>query len=117
MSPFAFFCIFPFAFIVRTLIFRGAEEAGVEPIGISFTGALDILHARLPDVKKSRPMSKQWLADLIREISRERLPSRVDRINPRKLKKRSKAWPTKHDSDRDPPKPSGPFADQISISI
>ena len=104
-------------FIVRTLIFRGAEEAGVEPIGISFTGALDILHARLPDVKKSRPMSKQWLADLIREISRERLPSRVDRINPRKLKKRSKAWPTKHDSDRDPPKPSGPFADQISISI
>jgi hypothetical protein len=104
-------------FIVRTLIFRGAEEAGVEPVKISFTGALDILHARLPEAKKSRPMQKKWLADLIREIGREQLPPRVQRINPRKLKKRSKAWPTKHDSDRGPPKPSGPFANHISISI
>jgi hypothetical protein len=104
-------------YIVRKLIFRSAKEAGVDPIGISFTGALDILHARLPEAKKSRTMTKKWLAELISEISRERLPARVDRINPRKLKKRSQAWPTKHDSDRSPPKPSGPFADQIEISI
>lgn len=104
-------------FIVRTLIFRSAEEAGVEPIQISFTGALDILHARLPEATKSRPMAKKWLAELIREIGREQLPPRVARINPRKLKKRSKAWPTKHDSDRKPPPPSGPFAEQIEISI
>ena len=104
-------------FIVRTLIFRGSEQAGVEPIRISFTGALDILHARLLEAKKSRPMRKQWLADLIREISQEQLPRRVDRINPRKLKKRSKAWPTKQDTDRHPPKPIGRFADLIEISI
>jgi hypothetical protein len=102
--------------IVRTLIFRGAQQAGVEPIAISFTGALDILHARLPETKKSRPMTKKWLADLISEIGREQLPPRACRINPRKLKKRSKAWPTKRDSDRSPPKPSGPFVDQIEIS-
>jgi hypothetical protein len=104
-------------FIIRTLIFRGAEDAGVDPIRISFTGALDILHARLPEAKKSRPMTKKWLDELIREIGREQLPPRVDRINPRKLKKRSKAWPTKRDQDRSPPKPSGPFANQIEISI
>jgi Transposase DDE domain/Insertion element 4 transposase N-terminal len=104
-------------FIVRTLIFRAAEQAGVEPIRISFTGTLDILHARLPETKKSSPMRKQWLAELILEISQEQLPQRVDRINPRKLKKRSKAWPTKQDTDRSPPKPSGRFAEQIEISI
>jgi hypothetical protein len=104
-------------FIVRTLIFRGAEQAEVEPIRISFTGALDILHARLPEAKKSKPMRKQWLADLIQEISQEQLPPRVDRINPRKLKKRSKAWPTKKDTDRRPPKPIGRFAEIIVISI
>ena len=104
-------------FILRTLIFRSAEEAGVEPIRISFTGALDILHARLPETKKSRPLKKKWLDDLITEISQEQLPPRVDRINPRKLKKRSKAWQTKRDGDRSPPKPSGPFTDQIQISI
>jgi hypothetical protein len=104
-------------FIVRTLIFRSCEQAGVEPIRISFTGALDILQARLPEAKKSRPRRKQWLADLIREISQEQLPPRVDRINPRKLKKRSKAWPTKQDTDRRPPLPIGRFADLIEISI
>jgi hypothetical protein len=104
-------------FIVRTLIFRGAEQAGVEPIRISFTGALDILHARLPEAHKSRRMSRKWLTDLISEIGREQLPPRANRINPRKLKKRSEAWPTKRDTDRKPPKPSGPFIEQIEISI
>lgn len=104
-------------FIVRTLILRGAEQAQVEPRTISFTGALDILHARLPDAKQSRRLRRRWLADLITEISKEQLPQRVDRINPRKLKKRSKAWPTKQDTDRSPPKPTGTFASQIIISI
>lgn len=104
-------------FIIRTLIFRASDEAGIAPIRISFTGAMDILHARLPEVKKSRPMTNRWLANLISEIAKEQLPPRVDRINPRKLKKRSKAWPTKRDCDRSPPKPSGPFAKLIEISI
>ncbi|MCY2974978.1 MAG: transposase domain-containing protein [Planctomycetota bacterium] len=104
-------------FIVRTLILKGAQEAGVEPMRISFTGTLDILHARLPEAKKSGPMKRLWLRELISEISRDQLPPRVDRINPRKLKKRTNAWPTKHDTDRGPPKPNGPFADQIEISI
>ncbi len=104
-------------FIIRTLIFRGAEQAGVEPISISFTGALDIFHARLPEAKKSRAMCKQWLAALLMEIGQEQLPPRVDRINPRKLKKRSKAWPTKRDTDRSPPKPIGRFTENIEISI
>jgi hypothetical protein len=104
-------------FIIRTLIIRGADEAGVAPVRISFTGALDILHARLPETQKSRRMCKRWLAALISEISREQLPERVERINPRKVKKRSKAWPTKRDSDRRPAKPNGRFSEQIEISI
>lgn len=102
-------------FIVRQLIFWGAADAGVAPLRISFTGALDILHARLPEARKR--MTRLWLQELIREIGREQLPPRVDRLNPRKVKKRTKAWPAKRDSDRSPPKPNGPFADQIEISI
>lgn len=104
-------------YTIRTLIFRGAMESGVEPLQISFTGALDIVHARLPEAKKSRSLTKRWLADLIREISNEQLPPRDGRINPRKIKKRSKARPTKQDSDRSPPKPNGPFIDNVTISI
>ena len=104
-------------FIVRALIFRAAEEASIQPMAISFTGALDILHARLPEVKACRPAARRWMAALISEIALEQLPPRDNRINPRKIKKRSKAWPTKHDRDRNPPKPRGLFADQVEISI
>lgn len=104
-------------FVIRTLVFRGAQEAGVTPRDISFTGTMDILHARLPEGKKSRRASRKWIANLITEISQERLPPRVDRINPRKIKKRTQARPTKRDCDRHPPPPMGPFTDFVTISI
>lgn len=104
-------------FIIRKLIFQAAEHAGVAPISISFTGAMDILHARLPEAKRSRPMTRKWLQALIKEISLEQLPPRSNRINPRKVKKRSKDWPTKKDCDRNPPKPSGQFKQFIEVLI
>lgn len=104
-------------FIVRKLIFQAAEHAGVPPIRISFTGAMDVLHARLPEAQRSRPMIRKWLTALIHEISLEQLPPRSNRINPRKVKKRSKHWPTKKDRDRSPPKPTGPFQQFIEILI
>ena len=104
-------------FVVRTLIFEASAVAEVEPRGISFTGALEVLMARLPEIQKSRPKTKWWLRHLINEIAEQTLPRRVDRINPRKVKKRSQARPTKRDSDRSPPKPNGPFRDHIQISF
>ncbi|GAA5506103.1 transposase [Novipirellula caenicola] len=47
----------------------------------------------------------------------EKLPPRANRINPRKVWKRSQAWPTKRDCDRNPPPPNGTFADQVEMSI
>lgn len=104
-------------FILRKLIFLSSQKAAVAPIRISFTGALNILHARLPEARQSRRLNKRWFEDLLGEIGREQLPARVDRINPRRIKKRSKSWPTKHDHDRSPPKSTAPFAKQIEISI
>tara|TARA_R100001594_G_scaffold4760_1_gene15987 strand:- start:42 stop:800 length:759 start_codon:yes stop_codon:yes gene_type:complete len=104
-------------YIIRTLIFDAAAVAQVEPIGISFTGALDILMARLPDILKSPVKRKRWLTNLINEIAEEKMPPRANRINPRKVKKRSQAWPTKRDCDRNPPPPNGNFADQVEMSI
>jgi hypothetical protein len=51
------------------------------------------------------------------EIADEKLPPRANRITPRKIKKRSKARPTKHDSDRLPPRPNGCFRDHVQMSI
>jgi hypothetical protein len=103
--------------IIRKLIFEAAEMKKVAPSEISFTGAFEILHARLPEVPSGKRVPKQWYKDLLNEIAQEQLPPRANRINPRKLKKRSKAWPTKRDRDRRPPKPQGKFADCVRISI
>jgi len=104
-------------FILRKIIFASAQKAGVEPVKISFTGAMDILHARLPEVRLGQAIPRKWIANLLDEIGREQLPPRANRINPRKLKKRSKPWPTKKDCDRRPPKPEGSFINHVKISI
>jgi hypothetical protein len=104
-------------FIIRKLIFEAAEIKKVSPSEISFTGAFDILHARLPDAPRAKRARKRWNKDLLNEIAQEQLPPRANRINPRKLKKRSKAWPTIRDRDRRPPKPNGKFVDCVHISI
>lgn len=104
-------------FVVRSVIFEAANRAQLAPARISFTGTLDILHARLPEIPSAGRGVRRWYHRLVAEIAQERLPKRVNRINPRKVKKRGKAWPTKRDSDRSPPKPNGPFATIIQISI
>jgi hypothetical protein len=104
-------------FIIRKLIFQAAERAGVPSTRISFTSAMDILHTRLPEAPRSQRKIRKWLQALIIEISLEQLPPRSNRINPRKVKKRSKHWPTKKDRDRSPPKPTGSFKEFIEILI
>jgi hypothetical protein len=104
-------------FIIRKLIFEAAEIKKVSPSEISFIGAFDILLARLPDAPRAKRTRKRWYKDLLNEIAEEQSPPRANRINPRKLKKRSKAWPTKRDRDRRPPKPNGKFVDCVHLSI
>ena len=104
-------------FIIRKLIFDAVKKSQIPPSTISFTEAFEILHARLPDAPRSQHRRKRWLRYLLAEIRREQLPPRANRINPRKVKKRTKARKTKRDSDRSPPKPKGRFIDQVQISI
>lgn len=104
-------------FIIRQLIFDAAQVGGVSPVEISFTGAFEVLQARLPDAPR-RPRAKaRWYKSLLDEIGQEQLPPRANRINPRKVKKRSKSLPTKQDSDRSPPQPNGRFIDSVQVSI
>lgn len=104
-------------YLIRKIIFDAAKVDRVEPWEISFTGAFEVLHARLPDAPRAKRRRRRWYQQLLAEISRERMPPRAERINPRKLKKRCKAWPTKRDRDRKPPKPNGRFVENVRISI
>ncbi len=91
-------------FVVRSLMFAAAERAGVDTDRLSFTGCYHILRCRLPECdNRSRVSFAAWCAALITELSREQLPVRGNRINPRVIKRKIAKWPKKRPEHRHPP--------------
>jgi hypothetical protein len=87
-------------YVVRTLMFEAAGEAGVPPLRISFTGALKILRCRIPECPRKRRARLAWWRDLVKEVAEEVLPPRRNRINPRVIKRKMSKWKKKRPPDR-----------------
>jgi hypothetical protein len=87
-------------FVIRSLMFEAATEAGVPPPRISFTGALKILRCRLPDCPRRRRARTEWWRNLVKEVAEEITPPRRNRINPRVIKKKMSKWKKKRPPDR-----------------
>lgn len=104
-------------FIVRKLIFDASQESEQPPRRLSFTSAVNILEIALAETPTGPRRLKWWLRDLISEIAQTVMSRRQNRINPRVVKKRSKARKTKKDHHRKPPPPNPIFADTIEMSI
>ncbi|MEO1530503.1 MAG: transposase, partial [Planctomycetota bacterium] len=108
-------------FVIRKLAYQAAIKNKVEPSRISFTATVNIIHLQLAEAPPGRGLRsrlmKQWLAVTIEAIRLEVLPPRRARINPRVVKKRSVACPTKYDHHRKPPRPHPDFAETIKIPI
>lgn len=80
-------------FVTRALMLQAAEETGVDVDRISFKGSFQILKNRLPECDASADANIQaWYEAVIWEISRERIPTRRNRINPRVIKRKMSRW-------------------------
>lgn len=101
-------------FALRRVMFEAAAVDGVPPRRMSFTGALKILRCRLPECPQSPRALRTWYADLVKEIAEEQLPKRVDRLNPREVRRKMSKWPKKQ---KRPPKtrPVKKFIDVVKI--
>jgi hypothetical protein len=102
---------------VRRVMVEAARRAGVPPVRISFVGALDVIQCRLPGVgaARRRPGRRRWYERVVAEVSREVLPERRLRSNPRVVKCSRVKWPGKKTVKARPPQPERPFGEVIAL--
>ena len=83
--------------LIRRLMAEAAEQAGIEPREVSFTGALQTVNAFVPILELADPQDLPRLYQiLLRAIARHRVGNRPGRYEPRAVKRRAKpiAWLT-----------------------
>jgi DDE family transposase/transposase IS4-like protein len=105
-------------YAVRRVMLEAAELAGLPPRRISFVGALDVVQSRLPGASElgGEPARlRKWYEDLVTEVSREVLPVRVPRNNPRVVKCPRVKWPGKKTVKAPLPQPDRPFGEAIAL--
>lgn len=91
-------------FVVRALMFEAASQANMDPDRLSFKGSFEILRTRLPECDpRDEQAFASWYAAVIWEISRERIPVRRNRINPRVIKRKMSRWKKCRPHHRKPP--------------
>ena len=77
--------------LVRAVMARAAEAAGVEPRDVSFAGALQTLDAFAPMLRLARAADLPRLWEIVlRAIASHRVGDRPDRYEPRAVKRRAK---------------------------
>ena len=81
-------------YVIRWLMHQAALQADVDPDRISFTHAVQVIQAAIPEFQMSaRDALPQLYARLLRDIAAELLPERRLRSNPRVVKRKmSKFW-------------------------
>jgi hypothetical protein len=90
-------------FVVRSMMFEAAQEAGIDVDRLSFVGCFRILQCRLPECNvSSRQAFDAWYRALLTEIREEQTDPRRNRINPRVIKRKMSKWKRKRLEHRRP---------------
>jgi len=101
-------------FVIRSLMFTAAGRVGVDTDRLSFTGCYHILRCRLPECDSRTHVSfEAWCEALLLELSREQLPVRRNRVNPRVIKRKIAKWPKKRPEHRHPPRLTKTFIESV----
>jgi hypothetical protein len=83
--------------LIRTLMAKAADQAGIEPREVSFAGTVQAVNAFAPvlELADKQDLPRLWEI-LLRIIARHRVGDRPDRYEPRAVKRRAKpiAWLT-----------------------
>jgi hypothetical protein len=103
-------------FVIRAFMFEAAQQAGIDPDRLSFTGTYQILKCRLPECDhRNTATLHDWLATLFEEIQQERIEPRRNRVNPRVVKQKISKWPKKRPEHRGIPPPAKVFAESVVL--
>jgi hypothetical protein len=80
-------------FVIRAMMLEAAETSNMDVDRLSFKGCFQILKTRLPECDPRTELSfVDWFEAVIWEMSRETIPVRRNRINPRVIKRKMSRW-------------------------
>jgi len=90
-------------FVIRSMMFEAAQDAGMDVDRLSFVGCFRILQCRLPECNvSSRQAFDAWYRAVLAEMREEQIEPRRSRINPRVIKRKMSKWNKKRPQHRRP---------------
>jgi hypothetical protein len=104
-------------FVVRALMFEAARPLKLDTDRLSFTGCFRVIRCRLPECQQQTPETfAEWYEALMEELQHERIPQRVNRINPRVIKRKVSKWPKKRGRHKSPKPLTKTFVQSIVMA-
>lgn len=105
-------------YVIRAIMHEAALQANVAPDRLSFVNTLRILRDAVFQAQIVAPKQiADWYQRLLRDIGREQLPRRDNRINPRVVKRKMSKFDLKREQHRHWPQPSKSFAEAVVLLI
>lgn len=103
-------------YAVRTLMHEAAQQLEVSPDRISFTRALRVLVDATVEFQIAAPELRPGLyRRLLQDLTRELLPPRRPRSNPRVIKRKMSKWKLKRPRHRNWPQPTRPISEVVVL--
>lgn len=103
-------------YATRAVMAEAAALVEESPLALSFLGSLQIIKNRRDEYRSGNSeRAKAWRESLLREVSRERLPPRRQRCNPRVVKRKMSKFKKKRPQHRGIKPLERPFAETIVV--
>ncbi len=105
-------------YAIRAIMLDAAVAAGTSPLRLSFVAAVELITDALPDFQILAPAQHAArYARLLRDLARQRLPPRANRVNPRAVKRKPTRFLTTRPHHRGRPPRAAPFRATIALLI
>jgi hypothetical protein len=76
-------------YLTRMMMAEAAEQEQISPLELSFVGCFQTLRSRAAEFPaEAGPRTEAWYRSFLRELARERLEPRRNRVNPRVIKRK-----------------------------
>lgn len=104
-------------FIIRAMMLEAAQTAQIDVDRLSFKGCFQILKTRLLECDaRTESTFKAWCILVIWELSKEQIPKRRNRINPRVIKRKMSRWNKCRPEHRKLPPLTKTFAETVVMT-
>lgn len=104
-------------FIIRAMMLEAAQTAQIDVDRLSFKGCFQILKTRLPECDaRTDSTFEAWFMAVIWEMSKEQIPRRRNRINPRVIKRKMSRWHKCRPKHRKLPPLTKTFAETVVMA-